>query len=246
MATARRHHNVVRRRRCVLGLLCGTVASLLLVGVAAVPAYAKPTVPEIEKQISAATNKLEPIIEDYTGCIATWLPTRRRPTRSAKSCSRWSCRPTSRSPGCSHQEGPNATLALLLNSDSSAPLLDRMSLYDQIARQQHEQIAEVLGLRDQYAAAKKKLDATIAVLQTQNADLAAKKKTIEAQIASLQKLRQRVYGNNGGPIGKLRPVACPFTYIAGLPASPRGPRARRSANRTCGPRPVPTASTVPG
>ena len=36
---------------------------------------------DVEKQIEAANNKLEPIVENYkTGFTASWLPTRRKPT----------------------------------------------------------------------------------------------------------------------------------------------------------------------
>jgi cell wall-associated NlpC family hydrolase len=53
-------------------------------------------------------------------------------------------------------------------------------------------------------------------LGAQDASLASQKKTIEDQIANLQKLRQQAYGSSTGT-GSLRPVQCPYEYIGGAP-----------------------------
>jgi cell wall-associated NlpC family hydrolase len=79
---------------------------------------------------------------------------------------------------------------------------------------QRNRIGVVASARDKYAADKNKLDGLIAQLAAQDADLAAKKKDIEARIASLQKLRQKVYGTSGAT-GELKPVACPVDYDGG-------------------------------
>jgi len=114
-----------------------------------------------------------------------------------------------------YENGSDTSLSVLLTSGSSGAFLNGLSTVDLIARNRHDKVASVLLARDTYETAKKNLDASIASLQVQNADLAAKKKTIEAQLAALQKLRLQVYGDNGPPLGNLRPVACPFTYIGG-------------------------------
>ena len=56
-------HTALRRqlRRTAVALTALAVSVLA----AAVPAHASPTIAELEKQIAAASNKLEPIIEDY-------------------------------------------------------------------------------------------------------------------------------------------------------------------------------------
>src|SRR5262249_32771527 len=84
-----------------------------------------------------------------------------------------------------------------------------------VARGQREQISNVALARDKYAGDKKALDDLIAQQAKQDADLAAKKKQIEDQIAQLQKLRQVGYGAGGGRSGALKPVACPMEYTGG-------------------------------
>jgi len=128
------------------------------------------------------------------------------------------------------ESGPNSSISMLLDSGSAPSLLNQLTMYDAIAKQQHDEIASVLAVRDKYMAAKTNLDGVVASLRQQKNDLTTKKHTIEAQIANVQKLRLQVYGDNGGPIGKLRPVACPYTYIGGAAgiaactAWPRRPR----------------------
>ncbi len=53
------------RHRRTAALLCALVVILLAPVGVATPAYAKPSVADIERQIDEANNKLEPIIEDY-------------------------------------------------------------------------------------------------------------------------------------------------------------------------------------
>jgi cell wall-associated NlpC family hydrolase len=48
----------------------------------------------------------------------------------------------------------------------------------------------------------------------QDADLAARKKTIETQLASLRKLRLAAFASSGAS-GNFKPVACPVDYIGG-------------------------------
>ena len=87
-------------------------------------------------------------------------------------------------------------------------------MLDQLARLQEQRISDVAAVRDKVLADQKALNDIIAQQSAQDADLAAKKTTIEAQIKDLQKLRQQAYGGGGGT-GSLRPVACPVEYIGG-------------------------------
>jgi cell wall-associated NlpC family hydrolase len=200
--------------------LAGAVLSALLVVAPGVPAQAKPSVSDIEKQIDAANNKLEPLINEYDRvhsqlqtdrAKATALEAKLMPLQLRVDIALAQLGPIA---AHAYEAGPSSTFALLANAGSTANLLDQMTILDQIARQRQEKIASVMTLRDSYAAQKKALDATLAKVAAQNADLTARTKTIETQIAALQKLRQQIYGTSGA-VGVLRPVACPFTYISG-------------------------------
>jgi hypothetical protein len=98
----------------------------------------------------------------------------------------------------------------LLSSGSPETLADRLTLLDQLAREQSRQLAGVNALKARYDAQKAPIDRLVATLAEQDKDLAEKKKKIEAQLAELQKLRRQAYGNSG--TGSFRPWPCPASY----------------------------------
>jgi peptidoglycan DL-endopeptidase CwlO len=213
--------HVPHSRRGPVAVILAIVVGILMPIAVATPAQAKPSVAEIEKQIDAANNKLEPIVEDYNRVHSqlatnrakvTALEAKLQPLQLQASTALARLQPMVIQ---AYEGGPTSALTVLVSGGATAGLVDRMNLYEQIARTRRAQIASVLTLRDKYHATKDTLDAAVATLQAQNADLAAKKATIDKQIAALQKLRQQIYGSGGGPIGSLRPVPCPFTYIGG-------------------------------
>jgi peptidoglycan DL-endopeptidase CwlO len=196
-----------------------TAVAVLVFGTA-VPAHASPTIAELERQIAAASNKLEPLIEDYNRVHSQLVTNRKQadalqkkltPLALTAALALASLQPMAIK---LYEGGPLSTSRLMLGADSTASLLNQIGFVDQIAKNKKKQINLVLKQRDTYAAAKKRLDVLRASLQLQDNALAAKTKTIEAQVAALQKLRQQVYGTTGA-IGRLRPVACPFTYSTG-------------------------------
>ena len=217
------------RRRRATAVVTALALGVLLLVAPSMPASAAPSVGDIEKQIAAADNQLEPIIEDYNRIHAELqtnqaktaaLETKLAPLHLQAQVA------TARLGAIAARVyigGPPSTLAALLNTDSTIQALDAMSLLDQVARQRLEQMKPLLQRRDAYAAAKKTLDQARAQLATQDADLASKKNTIQTQIAKLQKLRLTVY-HTTGPIGTLRPVACPVEYTPG----PGGVAARKA------------------
>ena len=196
-------------------LIASTLTGLTL----AVPAQAKPTIPELESQITAASNKLEPIIEEYdrvhsqlttTQAKADALANKLQPLQLQASVALSRLQPIVTQV---YEGGPATSLRLLLAS-SPGSILDEFTMANAVADVKRHQINTVLTARDKYQAAKRELDATVATLAAQNADLAAKKNVIQQQINALQKLRQQAYGASGS-VGTLRPVACPFVYTTG-------------------------------
>jgi cell wall-associated NlpC family hydrolase len=113
-----------------------------------------------------------------------------------------------------YKAGSASTLSALLNSGSPDSLLDQLSVLNQMSRKQLADISTVKETRNRFLADKQALDALVTQLTAQDADLAGKKKSIESQIASLQTLRQKVYGT-AGSTGDLKPVNCPFEYVGG-------------------------------
>jgi len=212
----------VRRRhvRPTLTAVVAVLATALTVLVPATPAQAKQSLSAIQKEIDDANNKLEPLIEQYDQihsqmqvdqAKADKLAAKLAPLQLQVSVAMQALAPIAVSV---YESGPGSTMALLLNAGSTQAMLDQMGMSDEIARIQQRQIATVVALRDKYASSKQALDTTLAGLKTQSAELKTKKGTIEKQLASLQVLRRKVYGDTG-PIGTLRPVPCPYTYIGG-------------------------------
>jgi cell wall-associated NlpC family hydrolase len=195
---------------------------LAVVFVAAAPAdhaYAAPSQAELEAQISQAWDKLEPTIEQYNGVHeglkanqvkAADLQRKLQPLELQVNMALTSISAVAAQ---AYRSGPAATINALLAGSPTA-LGDRLSMLDYLARRQRAQISGVTDLRDKYAGQKKTLDSLIATQAKQDADLAARKKTIEAQLASLQKLRLAAFGSSGAS-GNFKPVACPVEYIGG-------------------------------
>ncbi len=106
-----------------------------------------------------------------------------------------------------------STVNAILAGGSPSTLMGQLTVLDRFARRQQQDIQAVADLEQKYAAQKEPLDEMVAKLTSTEVELAAKKKQIDAEIARLQKLRLKVYGNGGG--GPLRPAPCPASYPGG-------------------------------
>jgi cell wall-associated NlpC family hydrolase len=193
----------------------------LLVVAPGVTAHADPTIAELEKQIDDQWNQLEPTIEKYNQVHSSLKVNQVKAAALQKklnplqlqvdlALSRVSAIATQMYKG-----GQASMVNALLAGGSPGSLADRLTTLDQMARRQREQINNVVTARDKYAADKKPLDDLVKTLAEQDADLAARKKTIEKKINDLQQLRIKVYGSTTGATGVLKPVACPYEYDGG-------------------------------
>ncbi|MEV1288313.1 C40 family peptidase, partial [Micromonospora sp. NPDC049679] len=88
-------------------------------------------------------------------------------------------------------------------------------LLDQFARKQARDVHAVVELKARYTGVKAPLDALVTQLSRAEADLAAKKTEIDAEIKRLQDLRLKAYGSANPGFGSLRPAPCPATYPGG-------------------------------
>jgi cell wall-associated NlpC family hydrolase len=193
----------------VIGLM--TIA----VGVGtATHAYADPTAAELEAQLDAQWRTLEPIIEEYNGVVeelkklqakAAALQAQLEPLSAEVEAVMGGVRQIAVS---AYKGGRMGALNALLSAGSPTEMADQLSRMEALARNQRKQVSGVAATRDKYADEKKALDELIAKQAAHEAELAARKKDIEAKIADLQKLQQRYFGGGGGT-GNLRPAACP-------------------------------------
>ncbi|HKT04472.1 MAG TPA: C40 family peptidase [Rugosimonospora sp.] len=186
----------------------------------------------MEAQINQTWNSLEPLIEQYNRIHGQLLANQAKADQLERQIQPLQLRVDMAMSRVSvisaglYKEGPAFKLNALISSGSPAVLLDQITTVNVLAFQQTAAVADVAAQRDQYALAKKPYDTLIAQLSAQDADLAAKKASIEAQLTQLQALRVAAYGSAGASTGALKPVAaCPVEYY--------GDKGSRAAAKAC-------------
>lgn len=210
-ALARSKHAIV------LGIAALTAAAFGPLAVVS-PARADPTVGEVEAQIDAAWNKLEPTIEEYNKTHTELTAKRKRQAELEAALKPLELQvDLARSrigdlAAQTYKSGSSSSIAMFLNT-GSANLLDQLAIMNQMSRKRLAEVTNVTDLQKKYLAEKKPLDELVSQLSTQDTELSKKRKQIESDIVALQKLRQQVYGAGGS--GALRPVACPVEYLGG-------------------------------
>jgi cell wall-associated NlpC family hydrolase len=192
---------------------------------------ADPSVADLEKQIDQAWNRLEPVIEQYNQVHGQLRDTKRKAAELQSKLAPLQAEVDSSMNQIGeyaarlYKGGNASTLNALLAGNTPGEMADQLLLLDWLAAQQRIDIADVVALRDRYAQAKRPLDELLVTLSKLDADLAARKKTIEAELAKLQKLRQQAYGSSGST-GVLKPAACPYDYLSG----PGGTAAKKACS----------------
>jgi peptidoglycan DL-endopeptidase CwlO len=211
---------VARARTRPLPAVLALLAVVLVAVTSTGQAQAAPSPTDLERQIDQAWQKLEPLVEQYNG-----VHEQLKANRAKQATLQARLQPLELQVDLAlsrvgdvaaqaYRDGPAVNLNAILSGGSPTALADRMSMLDYLARRQHAQISGVEAMRDKYAAQKSTLDQLIATQARQDADLAARKKSIQAQMDKLQKLRQQAYGSSGA-LGNTRPVPCPVEYIPG-------------------------------
>jgi len=220
------------RTRARLLAWCAAILAAALVLSPAAPASAAPSTPgDIENQINDAWNKLEPIIEQYNQVHGQLQDTQAKIDALQKQMSPLQMQvdlAMTRVGAMSaqlYERGPGSRITALLEAGTPATFADQLTTLDSIARQQSSQVSATAALLDTFAAKRKPLDDLEAQLAAQDADLAGKKNTIQAQLDQLQKLRLAAYGSSGQAAGNLRPVACPMEYY--------GDKGSQAAKKAC-------------
>jgi len=187
-------------------MVIGLVTIAVGVGTAT-HAYAEPTAAEIEAQLDEQFRAIEPIIEEYNGVVedlkklqaqADALQKQLQPLAEQVDAVMGNVKQIAVS---AYKGGRMGAINALLSAGSPTEMADQLTRLEALARNQRRQVSGVAATRDKYADEKKALDETIAKQSAHEAELAAKKKDIEAKIADLQKLQRRLYGGGGGTGG---------------------------------------------
>jgi cell wall-associated NlpC family hydrolase len=203
-------------------VLCVVAASIgLAVALPATSAYATPSPSQIEQQITALWNQSELTIEQYNSVHAKLQDNKTKLAKLKQQMDplqlqvQMAYTQVGAMSAQLYMRGPGSTVNALLTAGSPAHLANQLTTLDQLARHQQDAIADVRNKVAVFDTQRKPLDALVNQLAQQDADLAAKKKTITDQLAQLQKLRQQAYGSGGGSGGSLKPVLCPQVYVGG-------------------------------
>ncbi|MDI1464213.1 C40 family peptidase [Catellatospora sp. KI3] len=210
-----------RRRPRLLHIAAAMVVSLLAGLLPAVPAHAEPTLAEIEAEIAAKWNQLEPIIESYNKAHGELLKTKKKAAAIDAKLQplRLTVEVTKTRVGAIAAEyymgGRNQEINALLSTGSPKQFAEQLSILEYLAHSKQEQIASTIEAKAEYDKQKTQLDALIAEQVKKDAEVGARKKIIEAEVARLQALRLKAYGS-GAPGGSYKIGSlCPATAIGG-------------------------------
>lgn len=215
---ARRTRSLARPPLVAAALAVLVGLSIVVTGATA--ARAEPTVSEIEKQIDEAWNKLEPVIEKHNATREALAAKRKQADALARRIKplelqiQLAMSKVGDLAVRAYKGEQTSALNAILSSGSPDAFINQLELLDQFARRQHSDVQAVLALKQELAAKKRPLDQLVAQMTRTEAELAAKKKQINAEIKRLQQLRLRVYGTTAS-LGSLRPAPCPSTYPGG-------------------------------
>jgi len=206
-----------RTYRSLSAALAFVMIAVVVVVLPGTRALADPTVAEIEAQIQKLWGEAEPLIEEYNGVHEQYKKNLAKQAALLKKIE-----PLQRQIDLAqlrvgviaaevYKGGQANAFNAVVSSGSPQELAEQLAMLDQIAREQQRQLQDVTDMKAAYDAQKAPIDALVATLKTQDADLAAKKKSIEARLTELQKLRRQAYGTTG-TTGSYRPWPCPASY----------------------------------
>lgn len=209
----------VRTTRRLRTAIASALAVLVALALGGTSAHADPTVAEVEAQIDAAWNEAEPLIEQYNQIHEQYQNNKAKQDQLQATIA-----PLQHEVDLAqdrvgviaeraYKGGPADDFGMLLTAGSPGQLADQLTFLDQLARDEANQVSEVAAMKARYDEQKAPIDALVADLAKQDADLAARRTTIEAKLSDLQKLRIKAYGASGGGSGKYRPWTCPSEYL---------------------------------
>lgn len=196
-------------RSLLLTRVLVAVATAVAVVLPATHAHADPSAADVQKQIDAAWQKLEPIIEQYNKVRSELAANQKRSAALSQKIE-----PLGRTVDLTRAQvqeiaarqyrrgGPLSTLDALLSSGSPTTFADQLSMLDRLASLEQQQITALLAEQARYDAEKKTIDALITTEKRQQFDLAAKKQTIDAEIKLLDALHKQIAATEAAAAAK--------------------------------------------
>jgi cell wall-associated NlpC family hydrolase len=204
-------------RYVLRALVTGVLVTIMLAVVPGTQAHAGPTVAEIEAQIDKVWAQAEPMVEQYNSIHDQYLKNKAKQADLEKKIKPLQIQVDLgqvRVGAIAAQAYKGQTADIfnaLVSATSPADFADQLSFLDVLARAQTQQISDVSDLKAKYDAQKAPIDALVAQLAAQDADLASRKAAIDKQLQQLQKLRLQAYGTSAST-GTYRPWPCPSAY----------------------------------
>ncbi|MFR9778292.1 NlpC/P60 family protein [Micromonospora sp. MS34] len=219
-------------------ILAVAVAAMVAVAPAA-HAHAAPSAAEVQQQIEAESQKLEPVIEQYNKVRSDLTANQRRSAELSrrieplgKSVEAGRARVQEIVSGYYKREKSLSTFNALLSPGSPPTALgDQLALVNQVAHSEQRQITQLSTQQASYDADKEKVDALIAIQQRQQSQLAARKKAIDAEIKRLDALRKKI-------------AAADAAKAAAEAAAARAAAAAQSAATSSGTSPITSTSSL--
>jgi cell wall-associated NlpC family hydrolase len=205
-----------RRRRRRLRTAVAAVLSIAVALALGGTAHADPSTADIEKQIDALWNEAEPLIEAYNLKHDEYLQNKAKQEELTKEIAPLQAQvdlveaKVGAMAAAAYKGGSVDALTTMLTATSPDNFVDQLGYLEQLAHGQDSLIAEVRDTKAAYEKEKQPLDALVAELTQQDAELAAQKDDIDKRVNALQTLRQQVGQAN---TGKFRPWTCPTQYL---------------------------------
>jgi peptidoglycan DL-endopeptidase CwlO len=213
------HTSSVRRSRALMTLVLSVVATMgMLLSSEAV--RADPSIKDLEAQIDASWNKLEPLLEQHNATKAQLAAERKKVAALEQQLDPLKLEldlamaRVGDFAAYLYTGGGASELNSMLEAKSPTDFTNQLVMLDQFSRLQRESLANVMAKRDDLEARKAPIDDKVAALDAAEKDLAAQTAKLNGQIASLQKQVTKLYATSGS-LGNLRPAPCPYTYPGG-------------------------------
>lgn len=207
----------LKSARAFLGTLGAVCAGVMIALTTSTAGHAAPSPGEIEQQIDAKWNQLEPLIEKHNEVKVQLAENQTKAGKLADEI-----RPlqlqvdvamgrVSAISVQAYKNGQASALNALLTSSTPNTLASQLSMLDAMAKNEQDQIADVAKVKAQYDAQKKPLDEVVKKLAQQEAELSQQEQQINSEIEQYNKMRLDAYGTTGAT-GNLRPAPCPAAY----------------------------------
>jgi peptidoglycan DL-endopeptidase CwlO len=167
----------------------------------ATAAHAAPSTREIEKKIDAASQKLEDVTEQYnklrldlnaTKADAAKLEASLKPAQAALTAATAKVQTIA---STSYMQGRTGAMTVLVSGDSST-MLERLTMLDQIARSNQQDIDTFTQTTTGFAERKAALKQTQDKQSAQVTELGNRKKVIEGDLEKLYDMRKAAYGRS--------------------------------------------------